>query len=88
MSLQQVDLHLDEGHLVLGQDFHQGSVGSRHLTHGGGVVPGGKGCGAVELEAAHVHKGGVHPASSTRATARVQDFFMMGWFLESARVFR
>ena len=49
-------LHLDEGHLLLGGDDHQGAV--LHLAGHVGLLP-GEGLCAVEVEAGH--EGGLHP---------------------------
>ena len=55
-------LHLDEGHLLLGGDDQQGAV--LHLAGHVGLLP-GEGLCAVEVEAAKVHKGGVHSLVGT-----------------------
>ena len=67
VGLKHLNLHLDEGHLVLGQNFNQGSIGCGHLAHGDSILQ-HKGRGAVEVEATHVHEGGVHPAVWARTT--------------------
>ena len=76
MSLQQVNLHLDEGHLVLGQDLHQGSIRCCHLATNDRVIP-NLGLCAVEVEATHVHEGSVNPAAWARATVQILGPFMV-----------
>ena len=60
-------LPLDERHLKVWCDFKQRAVWP-HLAGWAGLVP-GHARGRVEEEAAHVHKGGVHPFVRTVATA-------------------
>ena len=56
-------LHLDEGHLLLGGDDQQGAV--LHLADHVGLLL-GEGLCAVEVETAKVHEGDVHPLVGTR----------------------
>ena len=81
MGLEQLNLHLDEGHLVLGQDLHQGSIGCCHLATYDSVIS-GHSLGAVEVEAAHVHEGGVNPAAWARTGTRTLEPFKKSWYLE------
>ena len=63
MVCNHVELHLDEGDLLLGGDGQQGAV--LHLADHVGLLLGEALC-AVEVETAKVHEGGVHPLVGTR----------------------